>query len=104
MAGADRSLPELSVVIPVKINGKSVTVILYSGAGPSVLDYETLNELGLGLTEYLQENPSQIYGFSQAPVVVIGSADLTVDLGDNQVAVQSFQITDTGSTVRFNIY
>ena len=96
VARTDQSSPELSVVLSVKINGNPVTVILDSGAGPSVLDYETLSELGL--TKYLQDNSSQIYGLSQAPVTVIGSADLTVDLGDNQVTVQRFQITDAGST------
>ena len=96
VARTDQSSPELSVVLSVKINGNPVTVILDSGAGPSVLDYETLSELGL--TKYLQDNSSQIYGHSQAPVTVIGSADLTVDLGDNQITVQRFQITDAGST------
>ena len=92
----EQDLPELCVVVKAEINGVPTTVILDSGAGPSVLDYDTLKNLGLA--KYLNENPSNIYGLSQAPVAVIGNAHLTVDLGDNQIVLQRFQITDTGTT------
>ena len=89
------SSPELSVVVKAEINGVPTTVILDSGAGPSVLDYGTLKNLGLA--KRLSENPGKIYGLSLAPVVVIGSEDLIVDLGDDQIVLQRFQITDTGT-------
>lgn len=43
----NHDVPELSVILQVKINGNPVTAILDSGAGPSVLDYDTLRDLGL---------------------------------------------------------
>ena len=81
----EMALPELSVVVKAEINGVPITVILDSGAGPSVLDYGTLKNLGLA--KHLSDNPGKIYGLSQVPVVVIGSEHLTVDLGDDQIVL-----------------
>ena len=85
------ALPELFVVVKAEINGVPITVILDSGVGPSVLDYGTLKNLGPA--KHLSENPGKIYRLSQEPVVVIGSADLTVDLGDDQIVLQRLQIS-----------
>ena len=69
---------ELSVVLPMKLNGLSLTAILDSGAGPSEIDYNTIRNLGLeALTQ-----ASRVYGLACKPVMVVGNVSLTLDLGD----------------------
>ena len=46
-AGEMNSNNELSVALPVRINGKLVTALNDSGAGPSVIDFQTVCNFGL---------------------------------------------------------
>ena len=46
-AEGPNSATELSVLIPVKLNGMHVKALIDSGAGPSVIDIQTVCELGL---------------------------------------------------------
>ena len=89
---------ELSVVIPVRINGKSITAILDSGAGPSVIDHGTICEWGL--EPLVHNRASQVYGLSRKPIGVVGSVNLTVDLGDGQVVSHTFQVLRDTATTR----
>ena len=51
---------ELSVVLPIKLNGISLSAILDSGAGSSEIDYNTIRNLGLeALTQ-----ASRVYGLA----------------------------------------
>ena len=89
---------ELSVVIPVRINGKLITAILDSGAGPSVIDHYTIRELGL--EPLVHNRTSQVYGLSRKPIGVVGSVKLTLDLGDDQVVSHTFQVLRGTATTR----
>ena len=80
-----------------EVNGKSITAILDSGAGPSVIDYNTIYDLGL--EPLVKNQASQVYGLSRKPVGVVGSINLTLDLGDGQVVHHTFEVlSDTGTT------
>ena len=45
--GQPQSLDCLAVVLPVKLDGEPVSALLDSGAGPSVVDLQTVRNLGL---------------------------------------------------------
>ena len=89
---------ELSVVLPIKLNGKSLTAILDSGAGPSVIDYNTNRNLGL---EVLMNNKaSRVYGLARKPVMVVGNINLILDFGDGQVVTHTFEVLGVTGTTR----
>ena len=66
----------------VSNNGEETRALLDTGASPAVIDENTLQELGLGNT--LKEGFGRVYGLCKNPITVIGSARLTVDVGDGQ--------------------
>ena len=81
---------ELSVVLPVKLNGKSITAILDSGAGPSVIDYNTIFDLGL--KSLVRDRLSLVYALARKPVTVVGDVNLTLDLGGGQIVTHTFEV------------
>ena len=88
--GQPQPLDCLGVVLPVKINGKSVSALLDSGAGPSVMDLQTVRNLGL--QEHMRSISNKIFGLTQEPVNVVGRLEVLLDLGDNQIVRHSFEV------------
>ena len=81
---------EMSVYLPIKLNGESLSALLDSGAGPSVIDLHTLRTLGL--ESELNTKSGKIFGISQDPVEIVGTVQLELDLGNEQTVTQSFQV------------
>ena len=81
-AGLRNGNSELSVVLPLTLNGEPITALLDSGAGPSVLDIRTVCDLGLDAE--MTRKTGKMFGLSQDPVEVIGTITLTLDLGDEK--------------------
>lgn len=89
---------EHTVDITAKINNILLTLLLDSGAGPSVLDLGTVHKLGL--ESQINKCPSRVYGIAKKPVKVIGNILLWVDLGDDQKLEQSFGVLQETATIR----
>ena len=80
----------MAVILPIKLSGEPIKALLDSGAGPSVIDVETLRDLRFD--QYMDIGESELYGLSHEPVKVIGSLKLLVDLGDNQTIEHTFEV------------
>ena len=88
---------ELSVLISVRLNGMRTEALLDCGAGPSVIDIEVVQELGLD--QLMKDKIGEVYGLSREPVSVIGKLELILDLGDDQVLEHEFDVLkNTGCT------
>ena len=86
-----------SAILPIHLSGEPVNALLDSGAVPSVIDKHTVYELDL--EHYMNPKDSKVYGLSHEPVRVVGSLELTVDLGDGHILEHSFDVlADTGPT------
>ena len=85
-----RSHGELSAALSVKLNGESVSALVDSGAGPSVIDIETVRDLGLEAE--LVNKTGKIFGLAKEPVEVIGTLKLTLDLGNGQILDHQFEV------------
>ena len=79
-----------SVVLPVKVNGESVSALLDSGAGPLVMDLQTIRNLGL--ETHMRSISNKIFGLAQEPINVVGRLEVLLDLGDNQTVRHSFEV------------
>ena len=87
-----RSHGELSAALSVKLNGESVSALVDSGAGPSVIDIETVRDLGLEVE--LVNKTGKTFGLAKEPVEVIGTLKLTLDLGNRQIPRSSVRSVD----------
>ena len=81
---------ELAAALSVKLNGEHVSALVDSGAGPSVIDLETVRDLGLE-TEVISKT-GKIFGLAKEPVEVVGTLRLTLDLGNGQILDHSFEV------------
>ena len=88
--GHTGSTDSLAVVLPMIINGEIVQELLDSGASPSVIDIETVRNLGLETQMTIEM--SEIYGLSQEPVKVAETLNLTLDLWHGQIVEQTFEV------------
>ena len=88
--GDGRSQGELAAALLVKLNGRSISALVDSGAGPSVIDIETVHNLGL--EPELVNKPGRIFGLSKDPVKVVGTLELTLDLGNGQILDHAFEV------------
>ena len=68
---------EMSVILPIKLSGEPINALLDSGAGPSVIDKNTLCQLGLD--QCMDAKEGKIFSLSSEPVKVIGSLNIMVD-------------------------
>ena len=57
-------------------------IVRHSGAGPSVIDLGTLQQLGL--ESRTRSRPTNIFVLGREPVHVVGNISPTIDVGDNQ--------------------
>ena len=88
---------EMSVILPIKLSGEPINALLDSGAGPSVIDRNTLCKLGLD--QLMDAKEGEVHSLSSEPVKVIGSLNIMVDIGDEQILEHSFEIlTETEPT------
>ena len=92
--GSRLSNSEDAVTLRIKIAGKEVPALLDTGAKPSVMDRKTLEQLGL--SDHIQPTCSHVYGLGQAPVLVLGIADVKVRIGRAE-ATTSYYILDATS-------
>ena len=79
---------ELSVILPVKLANIPLEMILDSGAGPSVIDLSTVQELCL--EQRIHRRAGTVYGVGENPVHLLGNITFEVDLGDDQLVQHSF--------------
>ena len=84
----------LAAALSVKLNGKPVSALVGSGAGPSVIDIEAVRDLGLEAQLITKEG--KIFGLAKEPVEVVGMLKLSLDLGNGQIVDHSFEVL-TGS-------
>ena len=83
---------DLSVALPIKINGESVSALIDSGAGPSVIDFQSICDLGLKTQVICKTD--KIFGLAREPVGVVGTLDLTLDLGNGQIIEHPFEVLE----------
>ena len=83
---------ELSVALTAKLNRKPFTMLLDSGAGPSVVDLETVRILGLESKIY--RRPTKLFGVGKKPIHTVGNINLLVDVGDNQILEHTFGVLE----------
>ena len=69
-----------------------MSALIDSGAGQSVIDMETVRQLGL--ETQLASKKAEIFGLAQEPVQVVGTLNLTVDLGNGQLLNHAFEVLD----------
>ena len=92
-------ISELSVIVSVKLANTPIEMILNSGAGPSVLDFGTVRDLGL--EKLVNCCSGTVYRIGQNPVHIVGNTTLDIDsLGDNQLARHSFGGLQNSSRIR----
>ena len=89
---------ELSVALTAKLNDVPFTVLLDSGARPSVLDLDTVRKLGLESS--IHRCSSKIYGVGKNPIGMVGNISISVDMGDDQKLVHSFGILHEANPTR----
>ena len=71
--------------------------MLDTGAKLSVLDRNTLREIG-GYNLHSMEL-GQVFGLCSTPIIVLGSINVEVDLGDRQVDTLPFKVIDTDERI-----
>ena len=74
----------------MKINGEPVSALLDSGAGPSVMDLQTVRNLGL--ETHMRNISNKIFGLAQEPINVVGRLEVLLDLGNDQIVQHSFEV------------
>ena len=89
---------ELSVALTAKLNRKPFTMLLDSGAGPSVVDLETVRILGLESKIY--RRPTKLFGVGKKPIHTVGNINLLVDVGDNQILEHTFGVLEEDKSIR----
>ena len=82
---------EMSVMLPVTMNGNKIDVMLDTGADLSVIDLPTLQKLGI---TYQRKN-SKVFGVGHIPLRVCSLANVSVDLGDGQMVEYDLEVLDT---------
>ena len=90
LVGQPQLLDCLAVVLPVKLDGEPVSALLDSGAGPSVVDLQTVRNLGLETR--MHNITSKIFGLAQEPINVVGRLEVLLDLGNDQTVQHSFEV------------
>ena len=68
---------ESGVMVSLQLNGIQTTVMLDSGAQPSIIDTVSLEKLGVDC----QARPGRVHAVCATPVTTRGVVDLEVDLG-----------------------
>ena len=70
---------EDAVTLRVVIAGKEISAILDTGAKPSVMDRNTLAQLGLD--DHIQPACNHVFGLGKAPVPIVGKVNVKVKIG-----------------------
>ena len=82
---------EDAVTLRVVIAGKEISAILDTGAKPSVMDRNTLAQLGLD--DHIQPACIHVFGLGKAPVPVVGKVNVKVKIGRAE-ATTAFYVLD----------
>ena len=74
---------ENSASIVVRVRGQLINALLDTGAKVNVMDTQTMEELGLD--RVLSPDVGQIYGVGGTPINVIGTVEIPIELGGQEV-------------------
>ena len=69
-----------------------VSALTDSGAGPSVFDFQSIRNIGFE-TQVIGKT-DKIFGFARELVGVVGTLDLTLDLGNGQILEHPFEVLE----------
>ena len=84
-----------SAVVKSKLNNKDVNATLDTGAGPSVIDFGTLEHLGL--SEAVRKRDGGLVNASGDPMEVMGVVDIIVTIQNMRPIMHEFAVINTKS-------
>ena len=84
---------EDSVTLELMIGGRKVPALMDTGAKPSVIDFGTIQTLGL--EEDIVEEPSRVYGLCKAPVQVKGYIEIPIQVGQHEPRMIRLQVLES---------
>ena len=86
-----RYLNESGVIVSLQLNEIQTTVMLDSGAQPSIIDTESLEKLGVDC----RGRPGRVHGVCATPIKTRGVVDLEVDFGARDPVEHKFIVLDS---------
>ena len=84
-------MDQAGVMIPIKLNGIKIGVMLDSGEQPSIIDTASLHGLGVDFTVH----PSRVHGVCAMPIKSRGYVDLEVNIGKSAPMKHRFMVLDS---------
>ena len=86
-----RYLNESGVMVSLQLNEIQTTVMVDSGAQPSIIDTESLEKLGVDC----RGRPGRVHGVCATPIKTRGVVDLEVDFGTRHPVKHKFNVLDS---------